>query len=226
MKKVVLVLIASALLAGCASPKYNYAPRAIAISEPSIGSVTISRVGDTMLRQGKYREHDALYLRAIREVNWAYTLHPGYYLKDGEDEAAEYYSPAKTEDGGTIEKAMFADPWKSVMAKKSLPELCIITVFNVSVCNVVPDIERTKRPVLAQDAFQQTLIYNGRVGSRVNIGYREFSNNNARPAFNNNVEYDLAESTRIGYKGADIEIIEATNQHIKFRMLHNFNDAK
>jgi len=226
MKKLLIAITSIAILSGCASPKYNYYPKSIAISEPPIGTVTISRIGDTMLRQGKYREHDALNLRAIREISWAYTLHPGYYLKDGEDESSEYYSPARTEDGGRVEKAMIADPWKSVMAKKSVPELCVITVFNVSACTVVQDIERTKRPVLAQDAFQQTLIYNGRVGSKINIGYREFSNNNARPAFNNNVEYDLNESTRIGYKGAELEVIEATNQHIKFRMLRNFNDAQ
>ncbi len=112
------------------------------------------------------------------------------------------------------------------MAKKFLPELCVVTVFNVAACKTVQDIERTKRSVLAQDAFQQTLIYNGRVGSKINIGYREFSNNTARPAFNNNVEYDLTESTRIGYKGADLEVLEATNQHIKFKMLSNFNEAR
>lgn len=226
MKNISSALLVLAALAGCASPKYNYAPSSIAISEPPLGTVSISRIGDTMLRQGKYREHDALNLRAIREISWAYTLHPGYYLKDGEDEAAEYYSPARTEDGGRIEKAMIADPWKSVMAKKQTPELCIVTVFNAYACKTVLDIERTKRPVLAQDAFQQTLIYNGRVGSKINIGYREFSNNTARPAFNNNVEYDLSESTRIGYKGAEVEVLEATNQHIKFRMLRNFNDAR
>lgn len=226
MNRLSMCLAVISTLVGCASPKYNYSAKSIDISEPPIGTVTISRIGDTMLRQGKYREHDALNLRAIREISWAYTLHPGYYLKDGEDENSEYYSPARTEDGGRIEKSMLADPWKSVMAKRFLPELCVVTVFNVAACKAVQDIERTKRPVLAQDAFQQTLIYNGRVGSKINIGYREFSNNTARPAFNNNVEYDLTESTRIGYKGADLEVIEATNQHIKFRMLRNFNEAR
>lgn len=225
MLKKILPFLLVVLLTGCAAPKYNYVPNSISISEPPIDSVSVVRIGDTMLRQGKYREHDALHITAIREISWAYTLHPGYYLKDGEDETSEFYSPGRAEDGGRIEKAFIADPWKSVMAKKTAPELCVVTAFNVAVCKVVQDIERTKRPVLAQDAFQQTLIYNGRVGSKINIGYREFSNNTARPAFNNNVEYDLNESMRIGYKGADMEILEATNQHIKFRMLRNFNNA-
>lgn len=216
-------LLLAATLVGCASPKYNYVPASVAISEPPIGSVTTVRIGDTMLRQGKYREHDALYLRAAREISWAYTLHPGYYFKDGEDESAEFYSPGRGENGGKVEKAALADPWKSVMTKKSAQELCVVTVFNATSCNAVQDIERTKRPVLTDDSFQQTLIYNGRVGSKINIGYREFSNNLARPAFNNSVEYDLNDSNLIAYKGAEMEILEATNQHIKFKLIRNFN---
>ena len=101
-------LLLAATLVGCASPKYNYVPASVAISEPPIGSVTTVRIGDTMLRQGKYREHDALYLRAAREISWAYTLHPGYYFKDGEDESAEFYSPGRGEIGGRVEKAALA----------------------------------------------------------------------------------------------------------------------
>ena len=176
-----------------------------------------------MLRQGKFREHEAIKLRTSRDVSWAYTLYPGYYMKDGEDEKAEFFSPGRGDDGGRVEKAALADPWQSIMLPKSKPEICVVTVFNVFVCKPAGDIERTKRPVLADDAFQQTLIYNGRVGSKINIGYREFSNNMARPAFNNEVEYDLNESMFIAYKGAELEVVEATNQHIKFRLIHNFN---
>jgi len=69
------------------------------------------------------------------------------------------------------------------------------------------------------------LIYSGKVGNKINVAYREFSNNLARPAFNNTVQYDLDESNIIGYKGARIEVIEATNEYIKFKVLLNFNKA-
>ena len=55
------------------------------------------------------------------------------------------------------------------------------------------------------------------------LGYREFSNDKARPAFNNDVEYDLNSSKIIGYKGARIEVIEADNQNITYKVLSNFN---
>ena len=44
-------------------------------------------------------------------------------------------------------------------------------------------------------------------------------------AFNNDVEYDLRESSVIGYKGARIEVVEATNEHIKYKVIQNFSRA-
>jgi len=58
------------------------------------------------------------------------------------------------------------------------------------------------------------------------VSYREFSDHHARTAFTNTAEYDLSESKIIGYKGALIEVLEATNQHIRYRVLRNFNEAQ
>ncbi|MGH1391412.1 MAG: hypothetical protein ACRAUZ_14840, partial [Aeromonas jandaei] len=60
------------------------------------------------------------------------------------------------------------------------------------------------------------------IGNKINIGYRESSNDIARPAFNNDVEYDLNESKEIGYKGAIVEIISADNQKITYRVIKSF----
>ncbi|MCI2286140.1 IS982 family transposase [Colwellia sp. MSW7] len=57
---------------------------------------------------------------------------------------------------------------------------------------------------------------------KINVGYREFSNNSARPAFNNDVEYDLSSSNLIGYKGASIEVIKADNSSITYKVIKNF----
>lgn len=220
------VPLVALFLAGCATPKYNYKAVENAVSEPPIASVNTSHVGDMMLRQGKYKEHDSIYVKEKIDVVWAYTLLPGHYLKQGEDDVGEYYYPGGDEPGH-IDKAMLADPWKSVMTRKDSPAICVITMFNVATCNTqfLNYFERRKKPVLNPDSFQQTLIYSGKIGNKINIGYREFSGNMARPAFNNNVEYDLSESAVIGYKGAKLEIIEATNQFIKYKVIENFNKA-
>ena len=213
-------------LTGCASPKYNYSATEMSISEPPLGSINTSHIGDIMLRQGKYREHDSIYVTEKIDVMWAYTLLPGHYLKQGEDDVGEFYYPGGDEPGH-VDKALIADPWKSVMARKDPPAICVITIFNVATCNTEHQnyFERRKKPVLNPDSFQQTLIYSGKIGNKINVGYREFSGNMARPAFNNNVEYDLSESMLIGYKGARLEVMEANNQHIKYKVIQNFNNA-
>jgi len=227
MNKINLLAISLLLLiTGCATPKYNYRPISIDVSEPPINSVNVAYVGDELLKQGSYTEHDSIYLQEDQQVSWAYTVLQGFYLKQGDDEKTEFYKPASGSDGGGVDKAVLADPWKSVSAYKDENKLCVVTVFHVQVCKEAADFTRQKKPVLRGGSFQQTLIYSGKIGNKINVGYREFSGSIARPAFNNDVEYDLGESNTIGYKGAKLEILEATNEFIKYRVLRNFNSAR
>jgi hypothetical protein len=209
---------------GCAKPKYNYHPITMEISEPFIDTINTAYVGDVLLKQGNYTEHDTIYLEQDQKI-YPYTLFRGYYLKHGEDENTEFFRPGTGDDGGNVIKSAFADPWKSIQAFKNEQKLCVITVFNAQVCRNNVNFSRRKKPILRDNSFQQSLIYSGRVGKRINIGYREFSGNLARPAFSNDVEYDLTESNIIGYKGARIEVLEATNEYIKYRVIRNFNPA-
>ena len=221
-------LLVLGLISGCAVPKNNYQPVAISISDPPLGSVNIKRVGDEMLRQGRYREHDALHVQAVLKPHWAYTVYPGYFLKSGEDDSGHYFRIGYAgEDSGYVEKALLADPYQSLMVKKDGNVLCVVTVFNATGClnGVNSGFEMTKKPIVSQDAVQRTLIYSGKSGNKINIGYREFAGNLAVVGFSNNVEYDLNESMRIGYKGAELDVIEATNTFIKYKVISNFNNA-
>ena len=224
--RLLLFALASLVLVGCATPDFNYRPQSIQISEPPIGNIQIAYIGNSMLRQGRYIEHDSIYLPQKIVVSWAYDLLPGYYLKKGEDEDTETYYPSGGEESGTVHKAALADPWAAVMAYKEKDELCVITIFNGLSCEKTSNFIRKKKPMLTGDSFQQTLIYRGKIGNKINIGYREFSNNRARLAFNNDVEYDLSFSNIIGYKGTRLKIIEATNEYIKYIVIRNFNKAK
>jgi hypothetical protein len=59
-------------------------------------------------------------------------------------------------------------------------------------------------------------------GNRIKFAYREFNNNVARPAFSNEVEYDLTVSREIGYKGARLEVINSSNTDITYKVLQGF----
>ena len=222
-----VLLIAAINTAGCVTVAGNYMPESKDISEPPLDVVTTVNIGDTMLRQGRFALHDAIFLPADAEVGTfgAYTLKRGYYLRVGEDSQSEFYRPGRSDSGGAIMKSPLADPPKAVQAYKADRGLCVVTVFNVSACTTEADFERTKQPSATENSFQQTLIYSGRLGDRIKAGYREFSNNLARPAFNNDVEYDLKDSKLIGYKGARIEVLEATNEYIRYKVIKNFSPS-
>jgi hypothetical protein len=71
--------------------------------------------------------------------------------------------------------------------------------------------------------IDQRLIYNGRVGNYVKFTYREFSASGmARMPFTQDVQYDLDKGAVIGFKGVRIEILDATNRKIQYRVLRHF----
>jgi hypothetical protein len=52
--------------------------------------------------------------------------------------------------------------------------------------------------------------------------YREYARDTARPAFSQEVEYDLSEGNVIGFKGARVEVLEATNFFTRYKVLVHF----
>ncbi|MFW2022293.1 hypothetical protein [Acinetobacter baumannii] len=221
MKKIIFGTFVSVMLTGCVAPSYNATSKITEMtSRPNIGEVVTVGVGEQMLYQGNASEDDVLDIANPIKVN-LYSLPSGQYAKTGSNEKGNYFSPI-TKTGALVGKSFFADPVQVLMVSKE-KKLCVVTVFNASSCSKDAEFKVKKVTSLRDNTFQQTLIYSGKIGNKINVGYREFSGNLARPAFNNDVEYDLSESRQIGYKGALLEILDANNQSIKYKVLRNFN---
>lgn len=77
-----------------------------------------------------------------------------------------------------------------------------------------------------EEAFQRQLTYTGRSGDDVRITYREFQNDFARPAFSQDLVFDLSKGKVVGFKGSRFEILKATNTSITYRILENFRDRQ
>ena len=69
--------------------------------------------------------------------------------------------------------------------------------------------------------FKKELIYMGGSATSITLMYREFINDMARPAFSQELKYEIAQDPMIGYKEARFEILKATNSSIKFKILRN-----
>jgi len=102
-------------------------------------------------------------------------------------------------------------------------ELCVVTSLGITPSCFPGHHTIETRVSIRPDNFQKTLMYSGRVGNRLRISYREFLNDLARPAFQNEAEYDLDESNIISYQGARLEIIRADNNGIVYKVLKSFN---
>lgn len=219
-------ILASATLAGCATPVANYKPDVQPFSRPPLNSIATASVGDDLLSQGRTSEQDGIELKTQVHVGWAYTLSPGFYPKTGSDQHSAYYSfvfMSSLPGLGALSKNPLADPPRAIKTNLDGSKVCVVTVFDLYVCAPDSSGTPTKRALSSEKGFQQTLIYNGRIGDRLNIGYREFSSSTARPAFSNNVEYDLSSSDVISYRGAKLRVLEADNNTITYQVLSNFN---
>ena len=230
MKKVLGVSLLAVALVACATPSYNYKPQVTHISTPPLNQVAIAYIGGSLLEQGKVIQADGIKLNDRQMLDKAkMALSAGTYIKIGENEKQEFYMPHSGSDSGKVEKVsmMSFDPsgLQSIVVEKNTNKVSLISANVKSYDGDLIDFTKTKITTKDTNSFQQTLIYNGKVGNKINIGYREFSGDLARPAFANSVEYDLNDSKIIGYKGARLEVISADNQSIKYKVLQNFNQA-
>ena len=226
------VFMVSVIMFGCVTPKHNYKPKPTAIKKPPIGIISKVSVGNSLLIQGKFTEQRVLQID--RKINFAsdslglidLNLTPGDYIMHGNDENYSFFHTSNSMQSGRLvgSLAVPAFQFKSIQAFKKDPKICIINIANEPVCISTGGYKQETKEIYSDDGFKQTLIYNGKYKDKIKIGYREFYNNKARPAFSNEVEYDIGQSKIIGYKNAKLEIIEATNQFIKYKVISHFDD--
>jgi hypothetical protein len=69
-----------------------------------------------------------------------------------------------------------------------------------------------------KDIFYSELLFSGCTKDYIKINYREFREDLARPAFYQEIVYDRSEK-EISFRGLRLEIMDATNTRIKFRII-------
>jgi len=76
-----------------------------------------------------------------------------------------------------------------------------------------------------ENSFKYDALYQGKIDNKIKISFREFKNNIARPAFTQNIDYELEKSgtTIIGFKGLRIEVINVTNTSITYRVIKDYD---
>jgi len=80
------------------------------------------------------------------------------------------------------------------------------------------DVTVSESAIESKDDFYVDVLYQGMSKGEVKISYREFSNGFARPAFTQDVSYELAAdgAGTIGFKGMRIKVIKATGHNLEY----------
>jgi hypothetical protein len=84
-------------------------------------------------------------------------------------------------------------------------------------------VTKIDQKIICNECLKQQFIYNGKSGNQIKFIYREFINDMARPAFTQELQYDLSEGNIIGFKGLRIEIISISNIEIEYKIINSFN---
>jgi len=230
MKKLLYLLLAVLMVSGCAtyalSPNQLIYPQKRLVNLPSLQEIHSVELGDTIVSKGTIYEHQGIILQGnilpsdiVGPIKIA--LQAGQLVAEKEDEKYMYYVRERVNGvypiGLRISKSDDSDI-KGFLENPGTRNMFVLTIRKK------PEIKPNEIISFEEKSFKQELIYNGRAGKNVKFLYREFSGNLMRPSFSQEIQYDLNEGNVVGFKGARIEIIEASNTNLKYKLNKSFPD--
>lgn len=228
MKKIITSLSICLFLTSCAVQIKPIEPKNRTYDDVPLNTVLNNELGDRLITTGKEYYQDALKITESPNFKINTAIYP---YKNGEilplsGSTNEWFLYYNKKDIGT--NSYF---FGIAINKKNTS---IINPFLSSIPGAMGGLYtkkiegfKTKQDTFidndCKDCFKQEFIFNGKVGSNLKFIYREYINDMARPAFNQELQYDLNESNIIGFKGLRIEVIKATNTNIQYKVLSSFN---
>jgi hypothetical protein len=219
MRKIYTLLLLYILITSCGIKKFAVIPNSETVYTPIINQINTSEIGITLVSKETARKYEALEIAKevkIKPNMLVKTLNIGEtFIKKFETEEFDLYENIDEptygiaiSKSGTIQKVYSTGPTGTGLRLK--PSKYTIKYNSI------------QRPIKSDDYYKQEFIYNGKVGNGIKFIYREFINDYARPAFTQDLQYDLSEDKTIGFRGLRLEVINASNTTIKYKILNHF----
>lgn len=223
-----MILIALVILTGSGCfPSYTViSPEFKTGKTFTAGATQSASVGESILKTYSYWQYDALENDSIITIPrvWLVNIDP---------------IPAKTQCTiiGKLETGMYCcSPTPPVYNKfgiqphavylVSTPEHDIVGVMSPANLGMILNGElfsgikmNPVKQITDQASNIKELVYNGKDANSIKLMYREYSGSIARPAFYQDLKYDLSESNIIGFRGVSMQVLSATNSKIEFIVL-------
>lgn len=200
------------------------------IDFPVAGEVKTVEVGESLVRKDKQTIIPSIDIEQAAEYNlenlgkkFTMVVLPGRYMESGKDAFGKFYKSAEGKilvDGQPFPSSLTTGIYvlDSDTKKTEIwirhPNAALISYDAIG-------IPFTKSVYQRWDelSFKKELVYTGISQNVVSVMYREYQNDMARPAFSQDLKYDLSESKTVGYRGSRFEIIKATNQGLTYKTL-------
>ena len=228
---ILLIILIQACATKSDNIKRTYTPtyHSPSISDyPAIGDIKTVEVGESLVLKEKQTSIPAIDIEQVIEHSvenlgktYIATILPGRYVERGKDGFGKYY---QAKEGKMLENGRPLKTQSGIYVSDSDAKK---TEFYFLAANYIPlSYPRDNIPFansldVTRDelSFKKELVYTGISQNAISILYREFKNDMARPAFSQDLKYDLSESKIVGYRGARFEIIKATNQGLNNHLL-------
>jgi len=218
-------------------------PKAVVVESPNIGAISTAELGDSLVSKYAYMATPGFMLIEPHVISksgdkrvelqghcWISKLPIGYYVAVKENKESIFYaldnSPS-TNTLSTVPCEKGERPFSQagfVQSKNQKNEYKSWYLVEWNINDTLSENKIKLKPFVSEEGvFKREFYYNGKTGSQLKFSYREFTEDGmARGSFSQDVVYDLNDSSVIGFKGSQFEIIEATNTKITYKVISYF----
>lgn len=240
--KLVIALFIALAISACATAQVEKNPKRSfthvfhipsMVDFPSVGEIKTVEVGESLIGQFKQTSIPAIEIEKniVQESDYfgkrvRFTILAGQYVERGRDAFGTFYEApaAKFLVNGVVDVSV--NGIYVLGAAKNGSELFILAP-NEGGAYIFPSLEipfvRTQQQTRHEASFKKELVYAGISQNVISILYREFKDDMARPAFSQELKYDLLEGKVVGYRGSRFEILQATNQGLTYKTLKSLD---
>lgn len=238
MKRYYLFMVSVVIsVTGCSTP-LTLKPSLRTLDVPPIGEERSVEIGDTLMEKAKIYEYDGIFLkdkvsRGDGFLTVKIVIPPGELAGKKQDKKYRYYYSDESVIDQTLGMVSYGNGGLCIPHDKTKNIYCFYDFGSGDGSSVRRlwafkpgqlEIEPTTVTDVKSPYYKQELIYNGRSEDNLRFLYREYTGDHLRAPFSQEIQYDLSQTDIIGFKGARVQIIEATNFNLKYKVLKSFPD--